>query len=104
MPEDRRPMQQTTAMGRPASPPQPEPKPEQPPPPPEQELPRLIEVNLVRRYCPHHLVDSDGNTRPNGGDMLETLAPTGTMLMHPDDAQIALESGAALPTRKTFKM
>ena len=65
--------------------------------------PRVIEVNLVRRYCPHWLISADGAMVANVGDALEILNPA-VVELHPDDAEIALASGAALPTKKTFKM
>ena len=70
--------------------------------------PRLVEVELIRKYCPHHLVDADGNVTPNtpggarGDGVLATVEP-GLVRLAGEDATIALNAGAARPTANTFK-
>ena len=74
----------------------------QAPPPPSK--PKLLEVNLRRRYAPHWLVQDDGTVLPNETEsgVLTVLEP-GIMKLHHEDAAIALEASVALPTRTTFK-
>lgn len=64
--------------------------------------PKLLEVNLQRRYAPHWLVQEDGTVMENNNDMTQVIEP-GIMKLHHEDAAIALGAGVALPTRATFK-
>ena len=79
----------------PAAPPAPEPE-------AESAAPKLIEVDLVRKYCPHWLVLADGSLRQNVVNPLENIPP-GVVSLHPDDAGIVLENGIAHATRNTFR-
>jgi len=62
----------------------------------------LLEVNLLRRYAPHWLVQDDGSVLPNSTEVLRVVEP-GIMKLHHEDALIALEARVALPTRATYK-
>lgn len=76
-----------------------------PSPGPAPAPPRLVEVNLLRKYCPYHLVGDDGSVQPNTPvkDVLKTIDP-GIVRLHPADATIVLKAkGVALPTEKTFQ-
>ena len=72
---------------------------------PAADAPKMIEVQLVRRYCPHWFVNEDGSLVHQPADseeIMKTVSP-GLMKLHADDAAIALRTGAALPTSNTFK-
>jgi hypothetical protein len=72
--------------------------------PPAPSRPKLLEVDLKRRYAPHWLVQDDGTVLPNETEsgVLTVLEP-GIMKLHHEDAAIALGASVALPTRATFK-
>lgn len=72
------------------------------PAPPPTAKPKLLEVNLLRRYAPHWLVQDDGSAVENNNDMTQVLEP-GIMKLHHEDAVIALGAQVALPTRATYK-
>jgi len=75
------------------------------PPPPPPSKPKLMEVNLQRRYAPHWLVQDDGTVLPNDGGAAanpHVLEP-GIMMLHHEDAVIALGAQVALPTRATYR-
>ncbi len=76
-------------------------KPE-PPPPADPPKPKLIEVELLKKYCPHWLVQEDGSCLRNEGDHLAVLMP-GVMKLHLDDAEHTLEAGVAKHTRHTLR-
>ena len=75
------------------------------PPPPAPSKPKLLEVNLLRRYAPHWLVQDDGTVLPNDGgvDANPQVLDPGIMKLHHEDAAIALGASVALPTRATFR-
>ena len=67
--------------------------------------PKLVEVNLLRKYCPHFLVVVDGSVRPNeppAGTVEQVIFP-GIVKLHTKDANIVLNSGVALPSEATWK-
>lgn len=70
--------------------------------PPAPSKPKLLEVNLLRKYAPHFLVQEDGTCLENNNNNTKVLEP-GIMKLHHEDAAIVLEAAVALPTRATFK-
>lgn len=69
--------------------------------------PKLVEVELRRKYCPHWIVNSDGTIAEqdsNGKAPLQYINP-GIVRLHPQDASIVLRStnGVAVPTGETWK-
>lgn len=64
--------------------------------------PRRIEVDLIRRYCPIYVPQADGSLVANVDEVKATIDP-GVYSLHFEDATHVLRSGAAQPTRATFK-
>lgn len=92
-----------SAQPRPMPPPQaPKPeemvKPEEAAPPP-----RLSEVQLLYKYCPHDIVNADGTLTPNGDPATgETQTiPPGIVKLSAKDALHTLRMRVAIPTQNT---
>jgi hypothetical protein len=64
--------------------------------------PKLIEVELLRKYAPFHLVGADGTAERNGAMIKETISP-GIVSLHKEDAAHVLQLGIARATRNTFR-
>jgi len=96
------PDQNTSPRPTPVSP---APKAEDAPP-----KPRLLEVELLRKYCPHDIVNDDGTVRPNGDPsqpagqpptgLMQTIGP-GVVRLSAKDANVALRQRIAIPTQNT---
>lgn len=72
---------------------------------PEPAKPQLVEVELLRKYCPRFLVDDEGNvTEQNGGGTLVTF-PAGTLLKLPREEAVRVmrhENHIARPSEQAF--
>lgn len=64
--------------------------------------PRLVEVHLLKKYCPKFLVAADGSANPNSAEIKETIEP-GIHRLHHEDAGIALSANVASATQNTFR-
>jgi hypothetical protein len=64
--------------------------------------PKLVEVQLKRRFVPNYLVGENDVLTPNAAMIKETLEP-GVYRLHPADAHLVLTAGVAQATPNTFK-
>lgn len=64
--------------------------------------PRLVEVELRKKYCPKWIVQDDGSVLENAAVVKDTVQP-GIVMLHHEDAEHVLRNGGAIPTDKTFR-
>lgn len=65
--------------------------------------PKLVEVHLMRRYCPYYLVRDNGVVEAQDSELeTETIEP-GVQSLHPEDASRILERGLGVATPNTFR-
>lgn len=65
--------------------------------------PRLVEVELRRKYCPFWLIQDDGSAVAQDSTKPTVTVEPGIVKLHHEDAVTALNAGAASPTHNTFK-